>query len=428
MQYVNDDMDELFRRAGENYPLDTSSLDWNKVLVALQDQNQPQIIPEKKGNKNGRFLWLLLLLPLGLICNQLYSPGYLKSEGVSKSDVAKEDDGTQNSRDHSKNRQPKNSQSTRSGIDQKNSFKESDIREDKDLIVPPAALPNSYSSKKQGAGNFVQKYNSSKNVSSRGPISETSRETKNLANQEVNVGRSYVFNIANRNELKELSLIVPQRDLTSSVYSSAPDEKPHVRITRTKKFYAGLMGGLDATTIKFQKIEDFGFNYGLLLGYQFNQKWGIETGAYLERKYYYSDGKYFNTSKIYLPPNTWIDDLSGYCKMIEVPLSAKYNFTTKKQSSWFGVVGLSSYFLLQENYTYNYYYGTVGPVPHSKEYKNNSTHLFANVGVSGGYTHTLGNFADVRVEPYLRIPISGMGIGNVPLFSTGLQIGVTKKF
>ena len=115
-------------------------------------------------------------------------------------------------------------------------------------------------------------------------------------------------------------------------------------------------------------------------------------------------------------------------KLEFVPVAAKYNFSTRKQSSWFGVVGLSSYFMLQENYTYNYYYGSTGPVAHKKEYNDGSTHIFSNVSISGGYTHRLGNFADVRIEPYLKLPISGMGIGSLPFFSTGLQVGVTKKF
>src|SRR5215204_1792576 len=85
MQYVNDDMDELFRRAAENYPLDTKGANWDKVLSALQDQNINTAIPEKKKN-NGRFLWLLLLLPLGLICNRLYSPGSLVGDSIVKSD------------------------------------------------------------------------------------------------------------------------------------------------------------------------------------------------------------------------------------------------------------------------------------------------------------------------------------------------------
>jgi hypothetical protein len=114
--------------------------------------------------------------------------------------------------------------------------------------------------------------------------------------------------------------------------------------------------------------------------------------------------------------------------MIEVPISVKYNFSTQKKSGWFGTVGTSSYIMQKENYTYNYYYGTVGPVPHKKEYKNSSANLFSALSISGGYTHRLGNFGEVRIEPYVKLPVAGMGIGKLPFFSTGLQVGVTRKF
>src|SRR5437868_6635026 len=65
MQSVNDDMDELMRRAAENYSLDTSGSNWAAVAKALQTPDQ---VTEKKDSK-GRLLWLLLLLPLGLVCN-----------------------------------------------------------------------------------------------------------------------------------------------------------------------------------------------------------------------------------------------------------------------------------------------------------------------------------------------------------------------
>ena len=41
MQYVNDDMDELFRKAAKDYPLDTSGSDWSKVAAALQHAADP---------------------------------------------------------------------------------------------------------------------------------------------------------------------------------------------------------------------------------------------------------------------------------------------------------------------------------------------------------------------------------------------------
>src|SRR5690242_254884 len=61
MQYVNDDMDELFRRAAENYPLDTGNANWNKVWAALQ---HPEEQPVEKPDRKRRFFWLFALLPL----------------------------------------------------------------------------------------------------------------------------------------------------------------------------------------------------------------------------------------------------------------------------------------------------------------------------------------------------------------------------
>src|SRR6478672_2305281 len=72
MQYVNDDMDDLFRRAAENYPLDTKSADWDKIAAELD------IKPEKTKDsvfRDRRFLWLLLLLPLSFLCNHIFNAG-----------------------------------------------------------------------------------------------------------------------------------------------------------------------------------------------------------------------------------------------------------------------------------------------------------------------------------------------------------------
>ena len=74
MPDVNDDMDELFKKAGENYPLNTDSSDWNEVYKALQSLNIPLKNTANK-KKSRRFLWLLLLLPLIVALNKyIFNP------------------------------------------------------------------------------------------------------------------------------------------------------------------------------------------------------------------------------------------------------------------------------------------------------------------------------------------------------------------
>ena len=65
MQFVNDDMDDMFRQAAEEYPLKTDSGDWDKVLDKMQAGGKGKI-PERK--VKGRYLLLLVSIPLLLIC------------------------------------------------------------------------------------------------------------------------------------------------------------------------------------------------------------------------------------------------------------------------------------------------------------------------------------------------------------------------
>src|SRR6187549_828095 len=65
MQFVNDDMDDMYRQAAEEYPLKTDSGDWNKVLEKMQSDSKGKI-PERKVKR--RYFLLLVLIPLLLIC------------------------------------------------------------------------------------------------------------------------------------------------------------------------------------------------------------------------------------------------------------------------------------------------------------------------------------------------------------------------
>src|SRR4051812_1249773 len=79
MQYVNDDMDDLFRRAAKDYPLDISGSDWNKVAAGLVNTGENPV-PEKKKRS---FLWFVMLVPLSMICHLYISPENINRNGAS---------------------------------------------------------------------------------------------------------------------------------------------------------------------------------------------------------------------------------------------------------------------------------------------------------------------------------------------------------
>ncbi|MGN6166453.1 MAG: outer membrane beta-barrel protein, partial [Flavisolibacter sp.] len=210
--------------------------------------------------------------------------------------------------------------------------------------------------------------------------------------------------------------------------ADAKSEIKKAQKQKNRKFYLGVMGGLDATSVKFQKVKNAGYDVGVLLGFDVNKKWSIETGVFLDKKFYYSKGQYFNTSKIYLPPNSEISMVDGDCRMWEVPVKLLYNFKDKGNHNWFVSAGVSSYFMTKQNYEYDYYYPITGQSYYAyKSYNNTSNHIFSIAQFSGGYTHKLGKIGDLRIEPYLKMPLKGVGVGSLYLKSAGIQIGITKK-
>jgi hypothetical protein len=67
MQPINDDMEELFRRAAKDYPLNTDNGNWDELLHKM---NSPSEVHTPPARDKRRFLWLLLLLPLFFICSR----------------------------------------------------------------------------------------------------------------------------------------------------------------------------------------------------------------------------------------------------------------------------------------------------------------------------------------------------------------------
>ena len=64
MQQADSDMDDLFRKAAQDYPLKTDNADWEKVRSYLSPAaGIAETASPKKNYK--KFLWLLLLLPIG---------------------------------------------------------------------------------------------------------------------------------------------------------------------------------------------------------------------------------------------------------------------------------------------------------------------------------------------------------------------------
>ncbi len=194
---------------------------------------------------------------------------------------------------------------------------------------------------------------------------------------------------------------------------------------KTSYLYAGLMGAPDLSMVKMQSVKGVGATYGILLGYAINKHWSIETGAYLDRKKYYTDGEYFNTKGVRLPPNSDLLNVNGTCYMWEIPLNIRYNFNPEGKTRWFVTGGFSTYLMSHEKYTYGYTsYGSSTAWDSTWNIKKSSQYPFSIINLSAGFEQRLGKVGSLRIEPYVRIPLTGMGTGKLPIMSTGINIGI----
>ena len=65
MQHLDNDMDDLFQRAAENYPLRVDNGDWESIARKMADAPAPSnviVAPPKKGNRKKIILALLLFI------------------------------------------------------------------------------------------------------------------------------------------------------------------------------------------------------------------------------------------------------------------------------------------------------------------------------------------------------------------------------
>ena len=189
-------------------------------------------------------------------------------------------------------------------------------------------------------------------------------------------------------------------------------------------FYAGIISGVDMSSIRFKSAKS-GTSMGLIIGYAFNKKWSIESGLLWDTKRVYDNGSYFNPPGFAPTSGITITAVNGKSRLYELPVNMKYTIITGRHSL-FATSGLSSYLMRSENYDYEYMQNNQPGGHNYLSYKNQTKNWFSVVNLSVGYTRKVGINGSLRLEPYLKLPITKLGAGNMPIMSTGLNIGFTK--
>lgn len=207
---------------------------------------------------------------------------------------------------------------------------------------------------------------------------------------------------------------------------TAPATKKKNNSSSDKGISIAFVAGADMSTVKFKYGNNTGINIGILGGYHFNKNWSVHTGIIYTQKNYKLNGADYHPPAHYWTQYVPLETVDGNCHMWEVPVLGRYTFNSKSNHTFFVSGGLSSYFMTSEHYNYNY---KLAGTPVTRSWTNDSsTHYILSIlDLSVGFQRNIGKKLSWQLEPYARIPLSGVGFGKIELSSFGVNFSLQLK-
>jgi hypothetical protein len=195
---------------------------------------------------------------------------------------------------------------------------------------------------------------------------------------------------------------------------------------KTNALFFSFSAGPDISSVGLDNPGKVKLLTGAGLGYIFKDRWTIRTGFYSVSKIYTATPADYKPA-VPLTNTTYLKNISANCKVYEIPLSLAYNFGGSKKYRTFAALGLSSFIMKKETYTYEYKYPGAPPYYYTHKENNKYRHYLSVLSLSGGYQRRINKTFSVMAEPYIKIPLTGVGYGKVKLAGAGILFSVAAK-
>jgi len=217
--------------------------------------------------------------------------------------------------------------------------------------------------------------------------------------------------------------VVTEKKETKSEPVAATDKS--LKKDRSPKSFLSRLGftasaGPDYSSVKFKYAGQVKLNYGIGLSYAINDRFTLRTGFYAGSKVYSADSNSYHTPYTGGPYSYKLDAVDADCFVYEVPVNLVYNFKGTKNHNFFASAGLSSYFMKKEDYVYTYISPSGQKYSHLWQFRNENKHPFSIISLSAGYQYNFSKRFSMLAEPYVKLPIGGVGDGKVMLNNTGV--------
>ena len=383
MQDLEDDMDELIRKASKDYPFRLQEDAWDFVASKIESVRKEKCLSETVGVPAYNRKKILLSILAFLITAFFFSVYEMHPQEI------------QRNRDGYKSDHP--------------AFTgERNVKLIRDLKKSKSTRPAHYFYQ---IGGFYEKTEDFQGIAIR------ASDVKYRKKRE-NEGREII---------RQKTVLPPFHPMRLEFLTACSRESAKIDLNKRKTwFYLGVTAGPQFSEVRDQGFSSPGWSMGLLAGLRLGNKLSLESGINFSVKQYHTSGKYFNLQKISgaMPQGMELISMQGKSNVLEIPFMLKYDVMAVNKGRIFVSAGISSYILTKEA---NQYLAVVNGTRQnmSGNYTKSSNYYTASANFSVGYEYHTGNGIKVGLAPYLQIPMANFGVGSLPILSTGINLRIS---
>lgn len=185
----------------------------------------------------------------------------------------------------------------------------------------------------------------------------------------------------------------------------------------------GVVGGPEFSAVLPSPSPRTGGTVGAVLEYRLTNRLRVRTGLLRSVKRYGARGSDYRPPATYWTWKTPIEAVDANCRILEIPLDFRYDLLPRETYSFYASAGLTSLILRNERYTYHYelngqYLERTWSRPHG------GNQALQMLRLAAGYERSVAPRWVLQAEPFVNVPLSGVGFGHMRLSSTGLLLGL----
>lgn len=245
--------------------------------------------------------------------------------------------------------------------------------------------------------------------------------------QELTTFRWPVPGIVGLEQQHAVALSIPKHnDQMQKIPENVNDRKPPApeKVNAAPgKLTLSILAAPDVTNTRSSIGTKISSNFGLMLTYPISKKLSISSGAIYARKLYDYGG--IAASAYGIKNAAW--EVNADCYVIDVPLNVNYQVLQKKKFSISLNSGLSSYFMLKEKYQYINVNAAGTQEVTNLQINNENKHFFGVANFSVKFDHKVNERVSIGVQPFLKVPLTGIGYYDTNLKSKGVAVSISLR-